>query len=750
MISTPVFKAHLHAEVIAGEGVLVLSEDSTKALHGKLYELLVPLIDGSRSVDAIVDALAGQADAAKVYYALALLEKNGHLTENAPEIPLATAAFWHGLGVEPRAAVSALRAKTVRVRAVGNADATPLRRALDELGIAASEGDTADFEAVVTDDYLNAGLAEINAAALRAGRPWLLVKPLGHELWLGPLYVPGKTGCHHCLRERLERNRVVHRFVADRNPLSQSPATARAGLPATINAACELAAVEIAKHLAGVSNTDGLEGKVLSLDVRTWSMQTHALVKHPGCPACGKRVASEPAPVRLASRKVTFEQDGGHRSATPEETLKKYQHLVSPITGVVTMLVPVHRADGIAHVYLAGHNHALEMERLDFLKRSLRNASCGKGISDIQAKTSALCEAIERHSGEFTGVEYRKTASYRDFAPDEAIHPNTVMRFSDAQYREREAWNARKSKFNCVPEPLDDDARIDWSPAWSLTHECHKYLPTQLVYYQAKAGADCDKFYSVGCSNGNASGNNLEEAILQGFFELVERDAVALWWYNRLRKPGVDVASFGEPYLLDLIAYYDTLGRDAWALDLTTDLGIPAFAAVSRSRNGAEQRILFGLGCHLDARIALQRAFAEMNQMLGMAEGGGEDGKLAVEDDETLAWLKTATVANQPYMVPDDGVPPKRRDDYAIQHNGDMLADLDLCRRIVEERGMEMLVLDQTRSDVGMPVAKVIVPGLRHFWARFAPGRLYDVPVQMGWLERPLREDELNPTPIFF
>jgi ribosomal protein S12 methylthiotransferase accessory factor len=49
-----------------------------------------------------------------------------------------------------------------------------------------------------------------------------------------------------------------------------------------------------------------------------------------------------------------------------------------------------------------------------------------------------------------------------------------------------------------------------------------------------------------------------------------------------------------------------------------------------------------------------------------------------------------------------------------------------------------------------MPVAKVVVPGLRHFWARYGTGRLYDVPVKMGWLERPLREDELNPIPVFF
>jgi oxazoline/thiazoline synthase len=60
-----------------------------------------------------------------------------------------------------------------------------------------------------------------------------------------------------------------------------------------------------------------------------------------------------------------------------------------------------------------------------------------------------------------------------------------------------------------------------------------------------------------------------------------------------------------------------------------------------------------------------------------------------------------------------------------------------------------MLVLDQTRPDIGMPVVKVVVPGLRHFWARFAPGRLYEVPASLGWLPRPLTEEELNPIPMF-
>ena len=63
--------------------------------------------------------------------------------------------------------------------------------------------------------------------------------------------------------------------------------------------------------------------------------------------------------------------------------------------------------------------------------------------------------------------------------------------------------------------------------------------------------------------------------------------------------------------------------------------------------------------------------------------------------------------------------------------------------------GYEILLLNQTQSDIGLPVVKVIIPGFRHFWARFAPGRLFDVPVKLGWSEVARTETELNPVSMF-
>jgi ribosomal protein S12 methylthiotransferase accessory factor YcaO len=67
------------------------------------------------------------------------------------------------------------------------------------------------------------------------------------------------------------------------------------------------------------------------------------------------------------------------------------------------------------------------------------------------------------------------------------------------------------------------------------------------------------------------------------------------------------------------------------------------------------------------------------------------------------------------------------------------------CVDIAKRAGLDFLVLNQTRPDVEVPVVRVIVPGLRHFYRRFGPGRLYDVPVKLGLRDQPIPESELTP-----
>ncbi len=159
-----------------------------------------------------------------------------------------------------------------------------------------------------------------------------------------------------------------------------------------------------------------------------------------------------------------------------------------------------------------------------------------------------------------------------------------------------------------------------------------------------------------------------------------------------------------------------------------------------------------GFGAHLDRGVALGRAISEMNQFLPAVSGPlRPDGTrhYAFADQAAVWWWKSATTANQPYLLPDSGVQPRRAQEYTAYESYDQLVDVMHCVLAAQRLGMDTLVLDQTRPDVGVQVAKAIVPGARHFWARLAPGRLYDVPLQMGRLRRKLREEELNPIPMF-
>jgi thiazole/oxazole-forming peptide maturase SagD family component len=401
------------------------------------------------------------------------------------------------------------------------------------------------------------------------------------------------------------------------------------------------------------------------------------------------------------------------------------------------------------HVYLAGENHAAPHSSLRHIQWSLRSRSSGKGTTDMQAKASALCEALERYSGVFQGTEPRRTATFAKL-DGLAVHPNACMLFSERQFDRRADINAEGSRFCYVPLPFDEDADIEWSPIWSMTHKIFRYLPTEYCYYDYPAPEG--RRYSVGCSNGNAAGNTAEEAILHGFLELVERDAVALWWYPRARRPAVDLDSFDEPYVHHLRAFLDARHRDVWVLDVTSDLGLPTFVAVSRRTNHPNEHIMVGFGTHLDARSALLRALTELTQSLTWVLGPINDGIERIEalqDDELQRWLTKATIANQPYLAPFPDAARRTASDYHAQWNDDLKDDVLFCQDLVAKRGMEMLVLDQTRSDIGLPVVKVMVPGLRHFWPRFAPGRLYDVPPSLGWVPEPVAEDRLNPVSMF-
>jgi oxazoline/thiazoline synthase len=240
-------------------------------------------------------------------------------------------------------------------------------------------------------------------------------------------------------------------------------------------------------------------------------------------------------------------------------------------------------------------------------------------------------------------------------------------------------------------------------------------------------------------SNGCSAGNTLAEAIVQGFLELVERDAYSIWWYNRLQRPQVDLTRFDDSYVRDLQAQLADAGRRLWVLDVTSDLGIPTFVAILHWMQNGQENIEFGSGAHFDPRIALLRTLTELNQFLSIGLMGGGSGEKSSLDGST-----PLRIEEHPFLTP--GNQPIVHSGFGSKFGSlDTREQVNACVNLAKREGLDFLVLDQTRPDIEVPVVRVVVPGLRHFYRRFAPGRLFDVPVKLGLRDRPLPEHELNP-----
>ncbi|MFF8293456.1 TOMM precursor leader peptide-binding protein [Streptomyces sp. NPDC016309] len=740
------FKPHLRVEVVDGEAVYLLSERGTTALQGPYVEMLAPLLDGTRTLHALLDEAPTSLPPAELGRVIADLARADLVGYRDPSSDDASAAYWELVGLAGPHAVSALRTTTVEVVALGRTDAATVGGLCAASGLTlAPEGTGAGFTLVLCDDYLDPRLAGIAARHRAEGRPWLLAKPTGAEAWVGPVFGPGAgRPCWSCLAHRLRARLFPQSPVRQALGLSGAVPVPDASLAVVRGLGLNTAVLETVKWVAGLRYEE--QDALCTLDTRTLRTRHHPVARRPQCAECGDPGmvgARVRRPVELRSRPKAAATGSNHRALAPETVLARYRHLVDPLTGVVPEIRRVPGTpDGIDRC-VSGHNPALRAASLGGVRSGLRSGSGGKGATPVEAEVGALCEAVERYCGTRQGDEPVVRDSLRGLGAS-AIHPNACQLYADWQFRDRERWNATCQPFHRVPAPFDPAAPVDWTPVWSLTSEEHRLLPTSMLYYESGPRAGEPALWAD--SNGNAAGSSMEDAVVQGFLELVERDAVALWWCNRTRQPGVDLDAFDDPWLARTRETYERLGRETWALDLTSDFGIPVMVALSRRTGEDGQGIVFGFGAHFDPRLALRRAVTEMSQLLPV---GRAETTFRSSHPQLDHWWTYATLANQPYLVADPREAARCPGSYPEARRDDLLADVEVARELARSRGMELLVLDQTRPDVGLPVVKVLVPGMRHFWARYAPGRLFDVPVHLGRLDRPTEPHRLNPIPMF-
>ena len=726
------FAPQLRAHVISEDEVLLLSERERFALGGRVHVALAPLLDGSRTADELAVELAGEHSAALVYFALARLQRRGHVVEAG------------GSGDEPRGGRTAAPPLAGWLEASVAVEATALRdvvslgvepswgRMLTEALPASVGGEGPSLTVCLLDDYLRPELEAIAAAVPARGELLLPVRAAGRWLWFGPLLRGSASlATWRLFRERMWMNRSLDLVALERG--AELPLFGADRSPANAELAISIAAA-LAERILGGAAPSAVIDAMLAYDTVEQRFERHpiALIAAPRdrrTPEFGERIA----PIELRCAPVRFGDDAGHRTRPPAETLARLEQFVSPITGIVSSVEQLPAIGGM-HVFAAVHIQAPAAARAEGGALGRKGAANGKGASEEQARASCLGEAVERYSGGFFGDEPRRTARLDEIGAL-ALSPEELLLYSDAQYAARRD-PGEVHPAEAVPARLDRSQAIEWVPVSSLISGATRWLPAAYCYYgyaASGAGGYRGEPYCVADSNGCAAGNTLEEAILQGMMELVERDACGLAWYSRARRAEIVLDGFpGRPFA-PVCTDFASRGRVLHVLDLRADTQIPVALAVAWNRgDGGDTR--FALGCHLDPRIAVSRALSELAQLE----------QLDAHDAPGAESFASPWIGEQPNLIPSDA-PPVAPAELPNFSKDDIAEELHWCCGMLAELGHDVLVLDQTRPEIGVPTARVVVPGLRHFWRRLAPGRLYDIPVALGWVERRLLEEELNP-----
>jgi oxazoline/thiazoline synthase len=728
--------------------LFVTAETGSGIFDGPAAVRVAELLDGVRSEAEIIRTAAGDIDAdidaESVARVLRRLRRGGYVVARTPPGDEAT-AYVEGLDARWAPGEGGIRPSRVAIMPLGPEQAA-LRIADATRAVGCSvrlldpaAGPDCDLLVVVVEDYLDPRLAAVNRLMLATARPWLVVKPYGGEAWIGPRFVPGETGCWMCLSARLAGNRAIERFIAARTDATSAARPSSGVLPGTDGM---VAAMVVADILATTAGSTPLTGRLRTVTLTDFTITHHPLTRLAHCPMCGDP-ASARRPVHglggpERSRPWT------HRVLSPGDVDTLLRDQIGPYLGVVSKLSTAEGGtDASGYTCLAIHDFPMLRQTVPGLRRSVAARSSGRGRTLVEARAAAVCEAMERYCGAW--IEGTPTIrSSWDRLDRRAIHPAEVLLFSDAQYAGRSAWNADPvNALQHVPEVFDEAREVDFSHAWSLTREEPILVPAGLVWY---GHPDLRTHpYAMTDSNGCAAGGSLSEATLHALCEIYERDAVAIWWYNRLSRPAVDLEGLDDPHAHAVIEACRRAGRSAWVLDITTDLGMPAYAAVSCDGDDGG-RVLFGFGAHPDGRRAIRRALAEMDQLRPMVSGSdvNSPSRYAAHDPATLRWLRVVTCADEPWLRPAGTVAP--RDQPVPDAIGDVIGGFvdELAKS-----GIETVLVDQSRPDIGIAVARVIAPGMRHFWRRTAPGRLFDAPVALGWRPDRTPEADLNPYSIF-
>ncbi len=370
---------------------------------------------------------------------------------------------------------------------------------------------------------------------------------------------------------------------------------------------------------------------------------------------------------------------GTHRACLPEQTLARVRPLL-PAMGI-TRIADITGLDrvGIPTVLVCRPN-----------SRSVAIA-LGKGADLAAAKASGVMEAAETFHAETIDLPLR----YASRADLGARH-----RLADVDRLPRVG-----------PEGLAENRPILWIEGIDAMDGGGRWLPLEVVGTDYTLPQPPGSGVFQATTNGLASGNTLDEARLHAACELIERDAGALWHrggHPARRRSRLDLRSVDDALALDLLERFARAGVEVGVWETTTDIGVASFIALAAGRmDGADPEI--GAGCHPARGVALCRALTEAAQArVGFISGARDDllpSLYAPAARQRRAGQARAWLAEDHFPRSFDQAP----DLAGATAAEDLALVLDRLRR----SGLgEAVVVDLTRPEFGIPVVRIVVPGL--------------------------------------
>jgi ribosomal protein S12 methylthiotransferase accessory factor len=308
----------------------------------------------------------------------------------------------------------------------------------------------------------------------------------------------------------------------------------------------------------------------------------------------------------------------------------------------------------------------------------------GKGCTAEQAEASALMELVERFSffRFIKNVHFLET-SYRNLQEEAlAFHYIPLSVYDPNPHDER-----NRICFEELP--------MRWTWALDITHGKEVLIPI-------------DWFYLIHEFNGPAAGNSLEEAILQGLCEVIERHVSSVITHQRLETPTINPKTMRNPAAQDLLNKFKRNGIEVSLKDFSLNTGIPTVGALAYdpSTFPDSSEIVFTAGTTTNPEKSVIRALTEVAQLAGEFQH-----KTSYRPTlPKFTRLEEAWYLTSASNVVDVSTLPKLS-------NQDFLQEIKFCIATLKTIGLDVFVVDVTHPEIGIPAVYVIIPGT-HFMDR--------------------------------